>query len=96
MHPPPAVFSDFPLVCYTPIDWRHQPTGACTHTVGGEVLGPVAGLAVCTDAGSGYYLFYCDAAWKPITDTWHPTLDEALDQAEFEYAGTATTWERAS
>jgi hypothetical protein len=80
-------------VCYTPIDWRHEHTDACRHWVGGELAQPAAGLVVCRDDG-GYYLFGCDASWEPVTDTWHETLDDALDQADAEYAGTRETWER--
>ncbi len=80
------------MVCYTRIDWRHEHTGACSHWAGGELLGPAAGLVVCRD-DAGYYLFGCDVAWEPITDTWHDTLEDALDQAESEYTGSAATWE---
>ncbi len=30
-----------------------------------------------------------------ITDTWHATLEEALEQAEFEYEGVSKTWSTA-
>ena len=43
-----------------------------------------------------YYLFYCDAEWEPVTDTWHQTLEAAKGQAEFEYRGVTTTWESAA
>jgi hypothetical protein len=41
---------------------------------------------------SAYYLFGCDAEWNTVTDTWHKTLEEALEQAEFEYEGVSKTW----
>ena len=94
MHPPPPTISRLPVVCFTPIDARHRPTGATKHWVGRQLLGGASGLAVCA-GGGGYYLFYCDADWEPVTDTWHGTVADAQAQAEFEYAGTATTWERA-
>ena len=94
MQPPPATVGDLPVVCYTPVDGRHQPTGATKHWVGGARQGPASGLAVCA-GGSGYYLFYCDARWEPVTDTWHDSVEDAMAQAEFEYAGTAGTWVRA-
>ena len=34
----------------------------------------------------------CDPAWNTVTDTWHETLEDALEQAEFEYEGVAETW----
>ena len=81
------------VICFTPIDGRHQPTGNCRHIVGGVVQGPASGLAVCQYEGEDcFYLFGCDANWNSNTDTWHETLDVALGAAEFEYVGVSTTW----
>ena len=95
MQPPPPSIGDLPVVRYTAIDERHQPTGGTRHLVGDVPQGPAVALAICEDTG-GFYLFYCDADWEPVTDTWHESLQDAIDQAEFEYVGTAATWERAS
>jgi hypothetical protein len=52
------------------------------------VMGPAAGLAICRyDGEEGFYLFYCDAEWNVVTDTWHESLAAALKQADFEYLG---------
>jgi hypothetical protein len=81
------------VICFTPIDRRHRFTGACRQVVEGELMGPMAGLAICQYRGDdGFYLFGCDAQWNTVTDTWHATLEEAKDQAEFEYEGTGSTW----
>ena len=81
------------MICYTPIDARHRFTGACKQVVRGELMGPMAGLAVCKYSDApGFYLFGCDGDWQHITDTWHQTLDEAQQQAEFEYEGVGKTW----
>jgi len=83
-------------VLYSPIDSRHRATGACKHTVGGIVQGSFDGLAICQYRGdSAFYLFYCDADWNNVTDTFHLTLDDAKGQAEFEYEGVSATWQRA-
>jgi len=37
-------------------------------------------------------LFGCDAEWNSLCDTWHETLEDAKEQAEFEYEGTSNTW----
>jgi hypothetical protein len=83
------------VIYFTAIDERHRPTGNCKQIVAGVLQGPVAGLAICQYAGEDcYYLFGCDGAWKGITDTWHQTLEEAMAQAEFEYAGVSATWQK--
>ncbi|MGQ9547059.1 MAG: hypothetical protein ACUVWS_00380, partial [Roseiflexus sp.] len=54
---------------------------------------PAAGLAICQYEGeTSCYLFGCDSDWNAVTDTWHETLEDALDQAEFEYEGVSKTW----
>jgi hypothetical protein len=54
----------------------------------------MAGLAICQYSGdSAYYLFGCDEEWRPITDTWHQTVEQAKEQAEFEYEGVTRTWQ---
>jgi hypothetical protein len=37
------------------------------------------------------YLFGCDECWSGIADTWHRTIDDAMDHAECEYEGVAAT-----
>lgn len=89
----PRVVGGANVICFTPIDRRHRPTGACRQIVGSIVQGPAKGLAVCQYEGvEGFYLFGCDNEWNCVTDTWHQTLEEALCQAEFEYTGVSTTW----
>jgi hypothetical protein len=56
-------------------------------------MGAMSGLAVGqpTEA-QGCYLFGCDSDWNVVTDTWHESVDEAKEQAEFEYEGISKTW----
>jgi len=85
------------VVCWTFIDERHRPTRGTQHTVGGEVMGPAAGLAICKDDGKdSCLLFYCDENWDSKTDTWHENLPYAKEQAEFEYEGSSKTWKHAN
>jgi len=81
------------VICFTPIDLRHRQTGNCLHIVAGVVQRQAAGLAVCQYEGEDcFYLFGCDVDWNSVTDTWHPSLDDALDAAEIEYVGVSETW----
>ncbi len=93
MNPCPQVIGNATVLLHTLIDYRQRPTGKTTHIVGGTTLGTAAGLAIC-NADGGFYLFYCDPEWDVITDTWHQTVEDAKDQAEFEFEGVSGTWEK--
>ena len=93
MKRPPEVLGGAKLIRWSVIDDRHRPTASCRQIVAGEVRSPAAALAICQDVGGqAYYLFGCDDEWRTVTDTWHETLDEALQQAELEYEGVSATW----
>jgi hypothetical protein len=95
MNPAPTRVGNALVIAFSPIDHRHRPTGACRHTVAGVLQGPAAGLAICKyETSPGYYLFYCDADWNSITDTYHDTVEAAMSQAEFEYGGVSGTWQQ--
>lgn len=82
------------VVLFTRIDHRHYPTGACLHVVNGAVPSTFRGLAICQyDGEDCCYLFYCNDLWEPVTDTWHQTVEDALAQAEIEFAGSRATWQ---
>ena len=81
-------------ILFSKIDARHRHTGNTRQIVAGELMGQMAGVAICKYEGdTGFYLFGCDENWKTITDTWHRSLEEAKDQAEFEYEGISSTWQ---
>lgn len=95
MQPAPNTIDAAQVLYSSPLDARHRPTGACRHTVAGHVPPPFAALAICQYPGdTGYYLFYCDEHWTPVTDTWHATPADAMHQAESEYEGVSSTWHR--
>ena len=89
----PDIIGGARVICYSPIDERHSFTGKTRQIVAGQLIGAMSGLAICQYPDEDcFYLFGCDADWGTVTDTWHQTLDEALHQAEFEYAGVSSTW----
>jgi hypothetical protein len=93
MNDVPERIGDAVVIAFTHIDERHRPTGACRHVVGGELMGPAAGLAICKyEVDPGYYLFYCDPEWNPVTDTYHGSVEAAKKQASMEYEGVSDTW----
>ncbi|MBM4018279.1 MAG: hypothetical protein FJ288_08130 [Planctomycetes bacterium] len=93
MKQPPELVGGAKVVRWSAIDGRHRPTGNCRHIVAGVLQGPAAGLAICQYEGeTAYYLFGCDPEWNTVTDTWHESLEDALEQAEFEYEGVSETW----
>ncbi|MBU3068192.1 hypothetical protein KO481_42610 [Nocardia sp. NEAU-G5] len=62
------------------------PTGRARHTIGGHVVDGFAGLAIAQyDTDPGVHLFYCDAAWNCVTDTWHDDVAGAVEQARYEF-----------
>jgi len=94
MNQPPELLDGAKVVRWSAIDGRHRPTGGCRQIVAGVLQGQVAGLAICQYEGqSAYYLFGCDPEWNTVTDTWHESLNDALEQAELEYEGVSGTWD---
>jgi len=62
------------------------PARKTRHVVEGRVVEDFAGLAIAQyELGEGVYLFYCDAEWNSITDTYHDSIEGAVSQAEFEF-----------
>jgi len=59
-----------------------------------DKVGRIAfGLAICKcGQESGYYLFCCDDNWEEFSDTWHETIEDAEDQAEYQYPGINSYW----
>ena len=88
----PNIIGGAEVIYWTEIDERHKNTGKTTHYVGGEVFSDIRGLAICHyESEIGFYLFYCDDTWKEITDTYHETIEDAIDQVEFEYLNGSQT-----
>lgn len=78
-------------------------TGAANHYFGKIVEGELVRVSTIPDPswveiheeGGGYYLFRYDGTGKCLTDTWHPTLEEAKGQAKFEFEISPDEWRPA-
>lgn len=44
----------------------------------------------------GYYLLYLDESGEEITDTYHDSLEKALDQAKWEFNVEPDEWDVSS
>lgn len=68
-------------------------TGLTQHFRAGErVNEQIHWLAVGRYEGQpGFYLFYCGEDWTVVTDTFHDTVEGALDQARHEFDGVSFT-----
>lgn len=93
MNTVPAIIGGAKVILYTPIDERHQWTGNTQHIVNGKLADNICGLAICQyELEEGYYLFGCDENWQSVTDTFHDTIEDAKDQAAFEYENIHHSW----
>jgi hypothetical protein len=60
--------------------------------VGGKLIPPAKALAIAQYPGEeNVYLFGLDERGEIQSDTWHETVEDALDQADFEYEGLVWT-----
>jgi hypothetical protein len=91
---PPSHIKGAEVIYYSLIDARHKATAICVHTVDGKQVGAAAGLAVCKYPGyPGAILYYCDEHWQAMTHGHHASVEDAKEQAAFEYEGVEDTWE---
>ena len=89
--------SDESVVFEVTLSERHRPTGDTEHFVGGVPMPPPARLRITQhDGEAGCSLLYLDEAGTEITDTWHQSLDDAMDQATFEFGVDPSEWGRVT
>lgn len=75
-------------------------TGKTRHSIGALVDGvpiPVKDLAVpkwveIAEEDGAFYLLHLDSDGNCFADTWHQTLEEAKQQATFEFGITTDEW----
>ena len=80
------------VICYAVINLC-LPTGNTEHFINDKLQDAAYGLAICRyESQGGYYLFSCNNNWVEFADTWHETIENAKDQAEYEYNGITNFW----
>jgi len=88
----PDIVGGAKVILYASIE-RRRATGRTDHVHIGKSVNPTIGLAICKyENEDGYYLFGCDSNWKSVADTWHETVEEAIEQAEWEYGDLSGAW----
>ncbi|HLP41412.1 MAG TPA: hypothetical protein VK465_07895 [Fibrobacteria bacterium] len=71
----------------------NAPTGNTRHFLGQTELAPPSELVIVQyPEDPGFYLLYLDTDGEELTDTYHETLEKALDQAEWEFGVKPADW----
>ena len=72
-------------------------TGKTRHYRDGKQQRPPQSLEIVQlPPDTGYYLLYLDENGIEVNDTWHESLDRAMDQANCEFGLSAEEWERVT
>jgi hypothetical protein len=67
-------------------------TGNTKHSLSGEQIPEFGGLAICQYDDVEFFLFYCDHEWNVLTHLHRETLEDARDQASFEFLNLEGKW----
>lgn len=72
----------------------NKPTGFTKHFVNDLLVNnTISQLKIVNYEGdSGFYLFYCNEKGEQITDTYHDSVNLALEQAELEFNVKPSEW----
>ncbi len=85
--------SSYNLIKQVALDSRHQVTGNTRHFKGGDRVVNISCLQIVTiDGDPGYYLLYFDKDGNELTDTYHETLEGAIEQANWEFKVQPDHW----
>ena len=72
---------------------RHRQSGNTRHFSRGKVVPPPTRLVIAKyPDDAGCYLLHLDDRGKELTDTFHDSVEEALEQAEWEFRVSRTEW----
>lgn len=68
-------------------------TGKTRHYVGGKLVEDIDKLQIAYyPENAGFYLFYLNEGGEIITDTFHDTIEDAQDQAFYEFTTSQEEW----
>jgi len=95
MGPAPSELDGSKVLATAVVSEAVRPTGATIHRGPDGVVPPASALAIVMSE-TGVFLFYCDREWQVLADTWHPSVNNAKAQAEFEYEGISELWKNAA
>ncbi|WP_299698506.1 hypothetical protein [Hydrocarboniphaga sp.] len=84
--------SDYTVLKQVTLTPAHVATGKTRHVKGGEVLPPAHSLQLVKFDEDGFYLLHFDADRGEVTDTFHATVDDALNQANWEFGIQTADW----
>jgi hypothetical protein len=71
----------------------HRPTGQVRHFRWGELLPPPYELRIVKyEDAPGYYLFYCNENGTEMSDTYHDSIQQAMEQAKSEFNVLPNEW----
>ena len=94
--PPPDEIDSVRIHAYAVIDEDVEWTGATGGPivlVDGELVGPVARLAIGVNYdGRDYLLLYCTSDWETLAVVGNPSSEDAKARAEREYRGVSLKW----
>jgi len=76
-------------------------TGATRHIIHGreseDIASQIAWVEIePADADGNFFLFYFTAAGTFLTDTWHQSLEDAKEQARFEFEIEDADWQEVT
>ena len=70
-----------------------EATGRTNHFIGNQPMPKPASFQIAQyENDAGFYLFYLNEKNEIMTDTWHETIEEAMDQAEWEFRIDSKNW----
>lgn len=94
MKPAPKAIGGANTIAFVIIESPNWRTANTEHFVAGDKFTETAGLAICSypEEPESIYLFHCDQNWQTITDTWHSSVQEAKEQAAFEFNHIEDKW----